>query len=177
MQIKIGTWAGGDPSNSQGTISWAGGETDYADGPFVGYIKSVSVQDYSTGSSYYYSGNSGTWESIQSNGGTVNPDGGSSSMSSSSGPSTTQVTSGQPSPFEGTQASSSPYTTPSIYPCVVTGSGSETTSSAHAGTSVHGLPSGWSVSGSSYAVPSSSAGVSTTLLSLSPCFFLLFTRS
>jgi beta-glucanase (GH16 family) len=30
--IKFGIWAGGDPSNSPGTIQWAGGPTDYSDG-------------------------------------------------------------------------------------------------------------------------------------------------
>ncbi|CAI8499548.1 unnamed protein product [Hanseniaspora opuntiae] len=34
MAVFIGVWAGGDPSNSEGTIEWAGGETDYSDAPF-----------------------------------------------------------------------------------------------------------------------------------------------
>lgn len=28
-RLKIGAWAGGDPSNAPGTIAWAGGDTDY----------------------------------------------------------------------------------------------------------------------------------------------------
>ncbi|KAI1613088.1 extracellular cell wall glucanase Crf1/allergen Asp F9 [Exophiala viscosa] len=83
MYVKIGIWAGGDPSNSAGTIEWAGGETDYSDGPFTMYLKSVTVKDYSTGSSYSYSGTSGTWESIVSDGGEVNSSGNSTSDSTS----------------------------------------------------------------------------------------------
>ena len=75
MYIKLGTWAGGDPSNPEGTIQWAGGETDYSQGPFTMYVKSVHVTDYSTGSQYAYSGTSGTWQSIVSNGGQINSQG------------------------------------------------------------------------------------------------------
>ncbi|RMD39484.1 hypothetical protein DV735_g5644, partial [Chaetothyriales sp. CBS 134920] len=71
MQVKVGVWAGGDSSNEQGTINWAGGLVDYSNGPFTMYLKSISVQDYSTGSSYSYSGTSGTWQSIESNGGQI----------------------------------------------------------------------------------------------------------
>ncbi|RMZ75774.1 hypothetical protein DV738_g5308, partial [Chaetothyriales sp. CBS 135597] len=82
MQVKVGVWAGGDSSNEQGTINWAGGLVDYSSGPFTMYLKSISVQDYSTGSSYSYSGTSGTWESIESDGGKIN--GGSSGSNSNS---------------------------------------------------------------------------------------------
>lgn len=72
MYIMMGSWAGGDPSNSEGTIEWAGGLTNYADAPFSMYIKSVIVADYSTGSEYTYGDQSGSWQSIQSNGGSIN---------------------------------------------------------------------------------------------------------
>ncbi|KAK6340611.1 hypothetical protein TWF696_008936 [Orbilia brochopaga] len=74
MQIKLGLWAGGDPSNQPGTIQWAGGYTDYSQGPFNMYVRSISVQDYSTGTSYSYSDNSGSYLSIRSNGGTIGID-------------------------------------------------------------------------------------------------------
>ena len=72
MQVKFGAWSGGDPSNPQGTIDWSRGPTDYSQGPFSMYVKSVKVTDYSTGSSYTYGDNTGNWESIHAEGGAVN---------------------------------------------------------------------------------------------------------
>lgn len=64
MRVKLGIWAGGDSSNSEGTIEWAGGATDYSAGPFTAYIKSVSVTNYNPASEYTYSDASGSYESI-----------------------------------------------------------------------------------------------------------------
>lgn len=72
MQLKFGIWAGGDPNNAAGTISWAGGETDYSDGPFSMTVQSVDVTDYSTGTQYKYGNENGTWQSIESVGGEIN---------------------------------------------------------------------------------------------------------
>ncbi|KAF3769107.1 family 16 glycoside hydrolase [Cryphonectria parasitica EP155] len=72
MQLKVGVWAGGDPSNAEGTISWAGGETDYSDGPFSMVVQSLVVTDYSTGTEYKYGNESGLWQSIESVGGEIN---------------------------------------------------------------------------------------------------------
>jgi beta-glucanase (GH16 family) len=92
MYIKVGAWAGGDPSNPQGTIQWAGGITDYSAGPFTMYVKSVDVTDYSTGSQYSYSGTSGTWQSITSSGGQINGEGnGAAPPSSGSAPAVTST--------------------------------------------------------------------------------------
>ncbi|EPS44072.1 hypothetical protein H072_1952 [Dactylellina haptotyla CBS 200.50] len=82
MQVKLGLWSGGDPGNPAGTIQWAGGYTDYSKGPFSMFVRSVSIQDYSTGSSYSYSDNSGSYTSIRSNGGTIGIDAGGGSGSS-----------------------------------------------------------------------------------------------
>ncbi|ANB13139.1 Crh1p [Sugiyamaella lignohabitans] len=71
MAIRIGSWAGGDPSNPPGTIEWAGGLTDYSKGPFVFTVKSLLVKDYSTGFEYAYGDQSGTWMSIQALGGEI----------------------------------------------------------------------------------------------------------
>lgn len=108
LQLKLGSWAGGDASlNQPGVVAWAGGNTDYSQGPFKMYIKSIRAQDYSTGKSYSYSGTDGTWQQVKSDGGSVN--GGSSQVSSSvSSTAGTTTTSGQPVPFSGTHASSSP---------------------------------------------------------------------
>lgn len=64
MRVKLGIWAGGDPSNAEGTIQWAGGETDYDDGPFTAYIQSVSITNYNPASSYTYGDLTGSYESI-----------------------------------------------------------------------------------------------------------------
>ncbi|CAN8100711.1 unnamed protein product [Discula destructiva] len=64
-RIYIGPWAGGDPDNAPGTIAWAGGETDYDDGPFTMAMQSISVTDYSNGTAYNYTDTSGTWTSIE----------------------------------------------------------------------------------------------------------------
>lgn len=71
MSIRIGSWAGGDPSNPEGTIQWAGGKTNYGDGPFNFYVQSLYVQDYSTGDEYSYSDKTGKADSIKAKGGKV----------------------------------------------------------------------------------------------------------
>ncbi|KAJ9614175.1 hypothetical protein H2200_002311 [Cladophialophora chaetospira] len=86
MFVKLGTWAGGDSSNPPGTITWSGGPTDYSAGPFTMYVKSLHVTDYSSGSQYTYSGTSGTWQSITSNGGQINSQGDGVPPSSGSAP-------------------------------------------------------------------------------------------
>lgn len=65
MRLFLGPWAGGDPDNAQGTIEWAGGETDYDDGPFTMAVKSVKVTDYGRGTAYKYTDQSGLWDSIE----------------------------------------------------------------------------------------------------------------
>ncbi len=65
MRIYFGIWAGGDYENGDGVIEWAGGLTDYSDAPFMMQVKKLVVSDYSTGSEYKYSGDSGDWTSIE----------------------------------------------------------------------------------------------------------------
>lgn len=73
MQVKFGSWAGGDPNhNPSGTVSWARGPTDYSDGPFTMSVRSLVVTDYSTGKEYRYTDNSGSWGSIEAVDGEVN---------------------------------------------------------------------------------------------------------
>ncbi|QLL33570.1 hypothetical protein HG536_0E04810 [Torulaspora globosa] len=71
MFLKMGIWAGGDPSNEPGTIEWAGGLVDYSKAPFSMYIKKIVVTDYSSGSEYSYGDQSGSWESIKAKDGSV----------------------------------------------------------------------------------------------------------
>ncbi|KAF4975875.1 hypothetical protein FZEAL_7398 [Fusarium zealandicum] len=73
MQVKLGTWTGGSPDASEGTVIWAGGLADYSQGPFVGYYKSISVVDYAGGDApttksvreYIYGDHSGSHQSIR----------------------------------------------------------------------------------------------------------------
>jgi len=66
MTVRLGVWAGGDPDNSNGTIEWAGGLTDFTKGPYTMAVQSAHVQDYSTGSEYEWTDRSGSWQSIKS---------------------------------------------------------------------------------------------------------------
>lgn len=66
MNVRIGIWAGGDPElNSNGTVEWAGGETNYKKGPFTMTVSSLYIADYSTGSSYSYGDTTGDYSSIK----------------------------------------------------------------------------------------------------------------
>ncbi|KAJ6127259.1 hypothetical protein N7523_002871 [Penicillium sp. IBT 18751x] len=133
MMIKVGVWAGGDPDNAQGTIDWAGGVTDYSQGPFSMYMKKLVVTDYSTGKSYSYGDKSGTWQSIISNGGQINGNSADEPTETQSAPTITATASGIPIPWSGTHKETSTWTTPDVWPWVATGSSSASTS----------LPNGW----------------------------------
>lgn len=136
MQLKFGIWAGGDSGNSAGTISWAGGATDYSAGPFSAVVQSVAVTDYSTGTEYTYGDTSGTWESIESEGGEINANAGqAATVTSVSGATTTDS---------------------SNFP----GSGIGDSSSTVVA-SISSMPSGWHMTSSGKIVPNSSAVVST----------------
>jgi Glycosyl hydrolases family 16 len=66
MTVRLGSWSGGDPKhNEQGTVEWAGGETDFSKAPFNMFVKRVYVQDGTTGASYSYSDHSGSYQSIK----------------------------------------------------------------------------------------------------------------
>ena len=65
MNVRLGIWAGGDPSEPNGTIEWAGGEIDYGKAPFTMTVKSVRVSDASNATAYQYGDTSGSWQSIK----------------------------------------------------------------------------------------------------------------
>ncbi|KAL2192787.1 glycoside hydrolase family 16 protein [Corynascus similis CBS 632.67] len=65
MRLSIGIWAGGDPRMPEGTREWAGGTTDYTQGPFEMLVKSAHITDFSSGKEYVYTDKSGSWESIK----------------------------------------------------------------------------------------------------------------
>lgn len=143
MQVKFGAWSGGDPANSPGTIQWARGPTDYSKGPYTMKVRSIKVQDYSTGTSYIYGDMSGNWQSIKSNGGTIFS-GGKAPVQNA--PEVTATASGQPIPF-------TPTGRASVYPWVPNPSQAPTATFAN----YPGLPSGWTVSDTGKVVPPSSA--------------------
>ncbi|KAF7185783.1 putative extracellular glycosidase [Pseudocercospora fuligena] len=145
MQLKLGSWAGGDPGNSEGTIAWAGGNVDYSAGPFSMYVSQVAIVDYSTGSKYTYGDQSGTWESIESEGGQVNGNSG-GSVTVTDAPQITTTTSG----YEGWSGTHDTHTATVSY------------------TTLPGLPSGWTISGSGKVVPPSAAPSPSLSASSSP---------
>jgi len=105
MRLKLGSWAAGADGNAEGTISWAGGKTDFGKGPFDMYVQDVSITNYNPAESYEYGDKSGSWQSIKINkgdGSSSDPNGASASSSSGS-PTGTTTTS--------TSASSAPSTT------------------------------------------------------------------
>jgi beta-glucanase (GH16 family) len=163
MLIKLGVWSGGDSSNAPGTIAWAGGNTDYSAGPYTMVVQSISVTDYSTGKSYTYSDQTGSWSSIKAAGGSIN--GGSTNVDTSA-PAITSVVSGAV-PFEGTHRTWTSISTPGIGNWRATASGMTST----VATAYPGLPSGWTVNGSGKVVPPSKATTSKSLdLEQSPLY-------
>lgn len=152
MQVKFGAWSGGDPANSQGTIQWSQGPTDYSKGPYSMKVRSLMVQDYSTGSQYTYGDKTGTWGSIKSNGGTVFS-GGNAPIQNA--PEVTATASGQPIPFTPGHTSAD---RPSVYPWIPNSSASPPPQSTFS--NYPGLPAGWTVSDSGKVVPPSSATTS-----------------
>ncbi|QIW95554.1 hypothetical protein AMS68_001072 [Peltaster fructicola] len=153
MQLKIGAWSGGDPSNAQGTIQWADGPTDYTKGPFTMVVQSVAVTDYSTGTQYKYGDTSGAWTSIQAVGGTVN--GNSNGQGGTvTAPAITSVAGGV-IPLTYAAQTASEWVTPTVYPWVPL----QTTLTTATGTSGGSLPSGWSYGASGKLVRPSAAAV------------------
>ncbi|PWY91816.1 cell wall glucanase [Aspergillus sclerotioniger CBS 115572] len=161
MVVKVGIWAGGDPSNPQGTIGELGrGVTDYSAGPYTMYLKSLKVTDYSTGSSYSYDNESGDWTSITANGGKVNGNIGADTMTSiQSAPTVTSTVASIPIPWSGTHRETNTFTTPDVWPWVATGSSTS-------------IP--WSYSGSGQAQPPSAASTVAKSISVSIVFLPVY---
>lgn len=150
MKVFAGIWAGGDPSNPPGTIEWAGGITDYSQAPFNMYIKSLSVSDYSTGTQYEYTDQTGFWQSIKAVGGAVNGNAGNPAPA----PEVSSSAQDPPTSSSTTQASSSSEH-------ATTSSSTEaTTSSTTASSSTES--SSFSSSSSSSSASSSTAASSST---------------
>jgi beta-glucanase (GH16 family) len=141
MQLKLGSWSGGDPSNSPGTIQWAGGLSNYANAPYTMYVKSLSVVDYSTGTSYSYSDQSGSAGSIVAAGGKVSGNTGGSVTANIPAPAITNTSPGNDA-WDGTH---------------------RTNTATVSYTSYEGLPSGWVVTSSGKVRPPSGAATVSKL--------------
>jgi len=72
MRVSLSLWAGGDYENAQGTIDWAGGNTDYQALPFSMYARNLVLTEYSTG--YPYTNGyeiEGEWSNLVSENGAI----------------------------------------------------------------------------------------------------------
>jgi len=65
MNIRLGNWVAGNPSNSPGTIQWAGGLADMSQAPFTMTVQSVKIINYYPAVAYSYGDNTGSFESIK----------------------------------------------------------------------------------------------------------------
>ncbi|KAK4162098.1 putative glycosidase crf1 [Cladorrhinum sp. PSN259] len=161
MQVKFGAWSGGDWSNSPGTIEWAHGPTDYSKGPFTMLVKSAIITDYSTGKTYSYSDNSGTWQSIRSDGGKINGNlGGAAAITVTASAAPAATNAGSPT-----------------IPVGGIGQGSATTGAGSSATTWGSLPEGWRITSDGKIRPIGSSTVnspSRLWLLLGPLLSFLF---
>lgn len=86
------------------------------------YLKSMTVTDYSTGSSYSYGDKSGKWQSIVAEGGKINGNQGAEPTSTESAPQITATVDDAPVPWSGTHRETSTWVTPDVWPWVASGS-------------------------------------------------------
>jgi hypothetical protein len=68
MNIRMGVWAGGDVANNDpGVVEWAGGETNFKEGPFTMTVQTIYAKDYTEGAEYSWADmdSSGSWEKVK----------------------------------------------------------------------------------------------------------------
>ncbi|KAF2834374.1 glycoside hydrolase family 16 protein [Patellaria atrata CBS 101060] len=67
VTVRLGIWVGGDPEvgNTNGTVEWAGGLTDYNEAPFTMTVASVYARDAHQAKEYRWGDKTGSWESIE----------------------------------------------------------------------------------------------------------------
>lgn len=182
MQIKLGTWDGGSSTSPPGTVEWAGGLTDFAAAPFIGFYQKLNIINYSNGVSgatdYVYNGASGTFGSIlinTSGGSSGGSTGGSSGSASSSSPNPSKSSSENtasmwPSTTSSTAATTSSHSTSSHSTVKATTSSNSTGTSGVAGSTGAGTsgnsgatPTGNTSSTSATSAPNTAGNVAATL--------------
>jgi hypothetical protein len=68
MNFRMGMWAGGDVKhNDPGVVEWAGGATNFKEGPFTMMVQQVYVQDYTSAKTYSWEGmdSTGDWQKVK----------------------------------------------------------------------------------------------------------------
>lgn len=68
MNIRLGSWAGGDSKNNDpGVVEWAGGETNFGEAPFIMVVQEVYAKDYTTAKEYSWDNMdaSGDWQKVK----------------------------------------------------------------------------------------------------------------
>jgi hypothetical protein len=63
-KVALGVWAAGTSSQAEGTVTWAGGLTDFDDAPFTMYVESVTIKNYNPGLNYKWMDQTGDFTSI-----------------------------------------------------------------------------------------------------------------
>jgi beta-glucanase (GH16 family) len=148
MRVKMGNWVGCADAAAmantatQGTCQWAmGTSTSYIDWnsnpSFTMYVQSVTIQDYGSGGNYVYTDESGSWQSIKSEGGSGNSNSGESSSSGASTSIASKTSTSSSTSTGGNSSTSTKATTNATTLTTATGSstGSKTTSSSATTTS------------------------------------------
>ncbi|KAJ5642378.1 hypothetical protein N7490_006378 [Penicillium lividum] len=166
MRIRIGIWAGGDPTNGEGTIEWAGGETDYADAPFTMYVKSVEIKNANPAESYTYSDTTGSMDSIELSGASAltQTDSTTSTTATTSTTSTTSTSSKATTSTTSTSSKSTETTTAATTLATTTHSSSASTTKGSSTTSSDSS----SVSGSTSSSETTSSSKSASSGSVTP---------
>ena len=122
MNVRIGIWAGGDSSNDEGTIEWAGGATDYSKGPFTMVLEKIEVVNLNPAKSYSYGDLTGDYQSIKIDGAEGSVSGGSQGASQSAASSSGASSSVAPaSSSAGAGSSKASATTTGFSTATVTG--------------------------------------------------------
>lgn len=159
MKVKLGNWVGcasaaaaSNPA-TEGTCSWAGGPANFAQAPFTMLVKSVTIQDYGCGTSYTYTDNSGSYQSIKASG----TCGGSSSSSSSSSSDSSSSSSASSTKTSSTTKTPTTKATTAAQP--TTTSGSSSTLVAAANTTVASTGSASQTSSSPIPSNNAAAGI------------------
>ncbi|KAJ5493582.1 Concanavalin A-like lectin/glucanase subgroup [Penicillium fimorum] len=158
MNIHVGIWAGGAPTNPEGTIEWAGGPTDYSKGPYSMYIKSISVKNTNPAESYTWSDKSGSGNSIKFTGSNAVSSRSTTTDAATSSSEASSSTTESPSTTTEKSTSSAATTLATKTSSSSSAKSTATSTSSAAGASSSGAtPSGSSSSGSGSS-PSSSSG-------------------
>jgi beta-glucanase (GH16 family) len=68
MNVRLGMWAGGDVKNNDpGVVQWAGGVTNFEEGPFTMSVQKVYAKDYTEAKEYSWENMdaSGDWQKVK----------------------------------------------------------------------------------------------------------------